>query len=69
MQLCIAMELNTPQDIQTEAEAKGLSISEMCRAAGVARTTFQRALNGSTTLTLGTCKKLIDAINSAEHAE
>lgn len=52
------------QDLMTQAEAAGTTLTELCRRSGVARSTPQRWMEKDTTAgpTLNTMQKLRDAL-------
>jgi predicted transcriptional regulator len=54
-------ELPTPAEIENRAKQADLSLSDVCRKAGVAVSTFYRWKAGKTQPTLGVCRKLLEA--------
>lgn len=55
------VELPKPADIETRAQAAGLSIADVCKRADIALSTFYRWKAGKTAPTLTICQRLLDA--------
>lgn len=53
------------RDLEAQARAKGLSISDVCQEAGVARSTFTRWKAGSHEPNMRTFQKISEAIAAA----
>jgi len=56
------------EDLEAQARARGLSISEVCREAGVARSTFTRWKSGDHTPNFRTIQKISDVLTAANGA-
>lgn len=56
------MLIPTPADIEYAAALQGQSIGDVCRRAGVARSTFQRWKSGETSPTINVLTKLVRAV-------
>ncbi|NKD88738.1 helix-turn-helix transcriptional regulator [Haematospirillum sp. 15-248] len=52
----------TPHEIERIAKAVGLSINQVCRDAGVSRSSFTRWKRGSASVSVSTANKIIRAI-------
>lgn len=55
-------DLLTPGEIEARAVARGQTMAEVCRAAGVAPSTFTRWKAGRTEPTLGVYRRLVAAV-------
>ncbi len=53
------------EDLEAQARARGLSISEVCRQAGVARSTFTRWKSGDNEPNVRTLQKISDVLKAA----
>ena len=53
--------LPTPAEIERRAKALGLGMPDVCRAAGIAPSTFYRWRAGDTCPSLDVCQRLLDA--------
>ncbi|WP_371277361.1 helix-turn-helix domain-containing protein [Acetobacter orleanensis] len=62
------MLIPTPADIECEAVRQGQSIGDVCRRAGVARSTFQRWKSGETSPTVSVLTRLVRALGEAREA-
>lgn len=51
----------TPEEIVEAAKARGLSMSEVFKAAGISHSTFSRWKAGITEPTLGVYRRIVDA--------
>lgn len=60
------MLIPTPADLEGAATRKGLSIAEVCKRAGVARSTFTRWKSGDTSPTISVLEKLVQALGADE---
>lgn len=49
-------------DAESRAQAGGLSIDDLCKAAGIARSTWQRWKSGATEPTMRTWRRVEDAL-------
>jgi transcriptional regulator with XRE-family HTH domain len=58
----------TPIDVEDMAKKAGMTMAEVCRRAGVAKSTFTRWKNGSTEPTLDVYRRLRDAAASVAAA-
>ncbi|WP_077930670.1 helix-turn-helix domain-containing protein [Acetobacter persici] len=56
------MLIPTPADIECAAARQGQSIGDVCKRAGVARSTFQRWKSGETSPTISVLTKLVKAL-------
>jgi hypothetical protein len=56
----------TPAEIETAAKAHGLSMISVCKAAGIAYSTFTRWKGGATEPTLGVYRRIFDAAHRIE---
>lgn len=54
----------TADVIEARARARGMSMLEMCRAAGIAASTFTRWKAGKTEPTLGVYRRLCEVVGS-----
>jgi predicted transcriptional regulator len=61
-------ELLTPEEIERRASVAGLSMADVCRSAGIARSTFSRWKAGETEPTLSVYRRLCEAVSPAESA-
>lgn len=61
-------QLLTPQEIESRAAEAGRTMTEVCRTAGVAPSTFTRWKAGQTEPTLGIYRRLVAAVTPAEAA-
>jgi len=59
------MDTITPEQIERAALDARLTMTEVCRRAGVAASTFHRAKNGQQSLRPLTAARLMDAIGEA----
>jgi predicted transcriptional regulator len=55
-------DLLSPQEIEARAAEAGRTMTEVCRTAGVAPSTFTRWKAGQTEPTLGVYRKLVSAV-------
>lgn len=55
--------LLTPQDVERLANEIGIGISEVCRRAGIAHSTFTRWRKGDTEPTLDVYRRIIAAVH------
>lgn len=53
-------KLLTPQQIERRAKAKGLTLIAMCKAAGIAPSTFNRWRSGDTSPSLVVYERLVN---------
>ena len=56
------------EDLEAQAHEAGKSISEVCRQAGVARSTFTRWKSGDNTPNIRTIQKILDVLNTNDQA-
>lgn len=61
-------ELLTPQDIEARAAKAGRTMTDVCRSAGVAPSTFTRWKAGQTEPTLGIYRRLVAAVGADSEA-
>jgi predicted transcriptional regulator len=61
-------QLLTPQEIESRAAQAGRTMTEVCRKAGVAPSTFTRWKAGQTEPTLGIYRRLVDAVSTPQAA-
>lgn len=54
-------DLLTPSDVEQLAAANGRTIADLCRAAGIAHSTFRRWARGQTEPTLSVYRRIRDA--------
>lgn len=67
----LMMHFNPISDLEKRAESAGISISELCQKANVARSTFTRWKNGTSSPTLSIIAKLESALvnkNKRKHS-
>ena len=58
--------LLTPSEIETLASAQDMTMTEACRRAGIAYSTFTRWRKGETEPTLSVYRRLCDAVGVSE---
>lgn len=59
------MDPITPDQIEAKAKAAGMSINQLCKEAGVARSIFTRWKNGDTSPSVDNVNRLIETLNRA----
>ena len=59
-------DLLTPADVERIAETRGKSVSEICRLAAIAPSTFSRWKAGKTEPTLTVYRKIVAALETAD---
>ena len=57
--------LPTPDGVEADAKAAGLSLAQLCRNAGIAQTTFWRWRAGTTEPTLDVVRRLLRAVDES----
>jgi transcriptional regulator with XRE-family HTH domain len=58
-------DLLSPADIERLARAKGMTLRDICAAAGIAYSTFGRWKRGETSPTLDVYRRLVAAVSDA----
>lgn len=58
--MCAMADLLSADEIERMARERGMTIPDLCRAAGIAHTTFYRWRTGTHELTLGVYRRLHD---------
>lgn len=61
-------DLLTPSEIEARAAAAGMSLTDLCRGADIALSTFYRWKNGKTEPGIGVYQRLVDALPRQEAA-